>query len=91
VEYVAALYAKQPKEGSAGLSTNDLIDLGNVAGIDPGPFGECVRSGRHAGRVDALTEDAVKMGVRGTPTVLVNGKPVSPDPQAVTDAVAAAT
>jgi protein-disulfide isomerase len=90
VDYATALYAQQPAEGSAGLSDTQLINLGSVAGITDSGFAECVRSDRHLAWVDGVTEQAVKRGIRGTPTVLVNGKQVDADPQAITDAVAAA-
>jgi protein-disulfide isomerase len=90
VEYTTALYAQQPAEGSAGLSEAQLVNLGSVAGItDPG-FAGCVRADRHLAWVDGVTEQAVKRGIRGTPTVLVNGEQIDTDPQAITDAVATA-
>jgi protein-disulfide isomerase len=91
VDYMAALYAQQPAEGSAGLSQTQLINLGSVAGVDAATFGECVRADRHVAWVAGVTEQAVKRGITGTPTVLVAGKPVDADPTAITDAVAKAT
>jgi protein-disulfide isomerase len=88
VEYATALYAQQPAEGSAGLTAAQLVDLGSVAGITDAGFAQCVRGERHLAWVDGVTERAVKRGIRGTPTVLVNGKQVDPDPQAITTAVA---
>lgn len=91
VEYATALYAQQPAEGSAGLTQTQLVNLGSVAGITDDGFARCVRADRHLAWVDGVTERAVKAGVRGTPTIMVNGRQVTPDPQAIDDAVAAAT
>jgi protein-disulfide isomerase len=88
VDYVAALYAQQPAEGTAGLSQAQLINLGAVAGVNDDAFAQCVRDDRYAAWVDGVTEQAVRRGITGTPTVLVDGKPVTADPQAITDAVA---
>jgi protein-disulfide isomerase len=91
VDYAAALYAQQPAEGSAGLSPAQLINLGAVAGVDGAAFAQCVRDDRHAAWVDAVTERAVRRGITGTPTVLVDGKLVNADPTAITEAVARST
>jgi len=87
VDYATALYAQQPAEGSAGLSETQLVNLGSVAGLTDPAFEQCVRTDKYLAWVDGVTERAVKKGVRGTPTVLVNGQAVDADPQAVTDAV----
>ena len=91
VEYAAALYAQQPAEGSAGLSETQLVNLASVAGITDPAFEQCVRTDKHLAWVDGVTEQAVKKGVRGTPTIMVNGQAVDADPQAITDAVAKAS
>ena len=91
VEYAAALYAQQPAEGSAGLSETQLVNLASVAGITDPAFEQCVRTDKHLAWVDGVTEQAVKKGVRGTPTIFVNGQSVDADPQAITDAVAKAS
>jgi protein-disulfide isomerase len=91
VEYATALYAQQPATGSAGLTETQLVNLGSVAGITDGGFAPCVRSEGHRAWVHRVTERAAKAGVRTTPTVLVNGRRVAPDPQAIAEAVAAAT
>jgi protein-disulfide isomerase len=88
--YVAELYKRQRPEGSAGLSNDELVTAAASAGItDPG-FATCVNDGRYRDWVSHVTDTAIERGVTGTPTVLVNGKPVQPDPQAVQAAVNAA-
>jgi protein-disulfide isomerase len=71
----------QPNEGSAGLSDQQLIDLGTQVGA-PASFGSCVTSGKYSKAVTAETNRAAKdTSLRaqgsnsfGTPTVTVNGK-----------------
>jgi protein-disulfide isomerase len=79
--YHDKLYAEQPKEGSAGLTNQELIDKGNQVGAPPA-FAQCVTSGKYIRTVQVQTQraggDASLRGPGkqyfGTPTVLVNGK-----------------
>jgi protein-disulfide isomerase len=87
VEYATVLYARQPAEGSAGLTDATLIELAGTAGIDTTTFGQCVNSGRYAGWVADVTQAAAKHNVNGTPTVLVKGRSVNPTVAAITAAV----
>jgi protein-disulfide isomerase len=71
----------QPHEGSAGLTDQQLIDLGNQVSA-PAAFASCVTSGRYSKAVTAETNRAAKdpslrgqgSNSFGTPTVMVNGK-----------------
>ncbi|MET8365763.1 thioredoxin domain-containing protein [Micromonospora sp. NPDC005194] len=90
-EYAKALFAKQPPEGSAGLSDDELIDTGVGVGLDRGSFGGCVSDGTYKTWTEHVTEEASRSDVTGTPTVLVNGQPLADrSPQGLTAAVAAA-
>lgn len=79
--YHDKLYAEQPKEGSAGLTDQELIDKGNQVGAPPA-FAQCVTSGKHIRAVQVETQRAGgDVSLRGpgkdsfgTPTVVVNGK-----------------
>jgi len=70
--FVDALFAKQPKEGTAGLSDDDLkkmaTDVGS-ASID-----KCVDDKTYRPYVKYTTKEAAAIGVTGTPTVFVDGK-----------------
>ena len=90
--YHGLLYANQPPEGSAGLTDDQLIQLGRQAGATGDTFASCVRDRRYADFVSRITDQASRDGIFGTPTVLVNGKPVQPvDLATVRTAVEAAT
>lgn len=89
-QYLKLLYGNQPEEGTAGLTSEKLTELGKQAGAGPG-FAECVTSDRYLPWVSALTDQASKDGLSATPTVKVNGQQVqSPTPDAVQAAVQAA-
>ncbi|MFG2045819.1 DsbA family protein [Micromonospora sp. NPDC048935] len=90
-EYAKALFAKQPPEGSAGLSNDELIDVGAGVGLDRGSFGGCVKDGTYRTWTDHVTDEASRSKVTGTPTIMVNGQPLeNPTPDALNAAVAAA-
>ncbi|MEV7328859.1 thioredoxin domain-containing protein [Micromonospora sp. NPDC093244] len=90
-EYAKALFAKQPPEGSAGLSNDELIDIGAGVGLDRGSFGGCVKDGTYRTWTAHVTDEASRSDVTGTPTILVNGQPLADrSPQGLTAAVAAA-
>lgn len=72
--YAGALFANQAELGNP--SSQQLVELGKDAGISSDSFAECVRSGRHEGTVRQATQRALASGVRGIPTVLVNGTEV---------------
>ncbi len=89
-EYVTALYQRQPPENSAGLSDDELVSIGRAVGITTSTFKADVESDKYHEWVEFVTAKADERGVRGTPTVYVNGKQVENTVQALTAAVDAA-
>jgi protein-disulfide isomerase len=82
----------QPAEGSHGRTDAQLIGYGRQAGITGAnltTFQNCVNSEQHKALVEAITENASKRGVSGTPTVLVNGKKLGTVDQKSLDAAIA--
>lgn len=77
LDYVAALFANQPAENSAGLSDDELVSLA------PGSesIADCVAGAEYAAWSQATTEQALAgpipgselPSISGTPTVLVDG------------------
>jgi len=76
--YHELLFADQPPEGSAGLSYDQLVQLGRQAGATGTAFETCVRNRPYADFVARISEQASRDGILGTPTVLVDGRPVQP-------------
>ncbi|MBM0261159.1 thioredoxin domain-containing protein [Micromonospora sp. 4G55] len=90
-EFTDALFARQPAEGSAGLSNDELIDIGAGVGLNRDEFGSCVKDGTYKPWTEKVTEDASRSGVTGTPTIKVNGREVADrTPAGITAAVEAA-
>jgi protein-disulfide isomerase/uncharacterized membrane protein len=51
-----------------------LKEGAKVLGLDLDSFNECVETARYMPKIQADIEEAVKVGLEGTPTVFVNGK-----------------
>ncbi|GAC1491628.1 MAG: hypothetical protein NVS2B15_11010 [Pseudarthrobacter sp.] len=71
-EFVDALFAKQPAEGSAGLSDNELKKMATDIGAKP--IDSCVDDKTYRPFVKFTTKQAAAIGVTGTPTVFVDGQ-----------------
>jgi protein-disulfide isomerase len=71
-EFVDSLFAKQPAEGSAGLSDNDLKKMATDIGAKP--IDTCVDDKTYRPFVKFTTKQASAIGVTGTPTVFVDGQ-----------------
>ncbi|BCB84913.1 hypothetical protein Psuf_022260 [Phytohabitans suffuscus] len=85
-EYAKALFAQQPAEGSAGLSDDQLIQIGRSVGLGDA-FAQAVRDGKYKPWTAHVTDEASGDRVNGTPTVRVGGKDVQPSSQAILAAV----
>ncbi|MFG2056711.1 DsbA family protein [Micromonospora sp. NPDC048930] len=90
-EFTDQLFAKQPPENSAGLSDDELIDIGAGVGLNRDDFGSCVKDGTYKSWTEHVTDEASKAGVTGTPTIKVNGTNVQDrTPEGIRAAVEAA-
>jgi protein-disulfide isomerase len=86
-----ALYAEQPAEGGPGLSDERLLQLAVAAGAPEAQAKADIDGLTFKAWTAKVTEDASKAGVNQTPTLIVNGKPLTDhSPQAVAAAVTAA-
>ncbi|GAB3269528.1 hypothetical protein GCM10027449_03750 [Sinomonas notoginsengisoli] len=70
-DFLAALYAQQPAEGSSGLSDQKLKDIAKGLGAD---ISQAVDDKTYRPQVKYDTQLASSSGVTGTPTVYVDGK-----------------
>ena len=89
--YAHELFVRQPAEGGPGLSDAELADIGRAVGLTDTAFAGCLAEAPYLDWPSYVTEQAVALGVGGTPTVLVAGAMVEPEPQAIAAAVAAAS
>jgi protein-disulfide isomerase len=86
-EFITAMYAKQPAEGSAGLTDDEIVQIGAGVGLIDPAFAQCVRAEKYSGWMAGNTDAAAAQNINGTPTVKVNGKTIDPTADALTAAV----
>lgn len=67
-------------ENYAGLEEATLIQYAGQAGLDQPIFESCLTSGRMARKVQASDNEARRLGLRGTPGFVINGRPLPAPP-----------
>ncbi|GAB3612272.1 DsbA family protein [Humibacter ginsengisoli] len=78
----SALYAKQPKEGTGGLTNAKILSILKGAGVSSSDITKCVNNTRFTSWLNAATKRATTQKLPnsnvttfgGTPTVIVNGQ-----------------
>jgi protein-disulfide isomerase len=75
--YSNLLFHDQPKN-VAGLTDNQLIQVGGMAGMINPAFAECLRAGTYDTWVAKQNAQAAQEHITSAPTVLVNGVAVAP-------------
>jgi protein-disulfide isomerase len=63
-------------ENQSKLAVPQLKELATTVGLDTTQFNQCLDSGRHFQTVSKDLQDAMKVGVSGTPAFFVNGRPL---------------
>lgn len=75
-EYHDKLFDSQSGENQGAFNKDNLKRFAVELGLDTQAFDECLDSGKYTSLVQNETQAAQSLGVRSTPTFLVNGKPV---------------
>lgn len=75
-EYHDLLFSSQNGENKGTFSKENLKKLAGGLGMDTEVFGSCLDSGKHSELIQSDTSLAQQIGVRSTPSFLVNGRPV---------------
>lgn len=75
-EYHDLLFENQNGENKGAFNNDNLLGLAKLAGLDVEAFQTCLESQKYAGLVSSQTEFSQSIGVRSTPSFLVNGVPV---------------
>ncbi|UVJ40365.1 DsbA family protein [Arthrobacter sp. CJ23] len=71
-DFFNLLFERQPAEGSAGISDNDLKKLATDAGS--ASIDSCIDTKQFRPYVKYSTQEAAAIGITGTPTVFIDGK-----------------
>lgn len=75
-EYHDKLYGSQSGENQGTFSKDSLKKFATDLGMDSSPFNECLDSGKYTQLIQEESRMASSIGVRSTPTFLINGKAV---------------
>jgi len=87
VEFTHELFVGQPPEGGAGLTDQEITEIGVKAGVGQAAFASCLGEGRYADWPTFVTARSGQAGVEGTPTVHVQGVDIEPDAESLAAAV----
>jgi protein-disulfide isomerase len=75
-DYYTKLFTEQGGENMGGFSKPNLQRFAGELGLDAARFNQCLTSGKYTASVFDDINQAASKGVRGTPTLFVNGQPV---------------
>ena len=75
-EYHDKLYDSQSGENQGAFSKDNLKQFAEELGLDTSTFNECLDSGKYTQLVQEESSMASSIGVRSTPTFLINGQAV---------------
>jgi protein-disulfide isomerase len=91
-EYHETLFRNQARWSAASMPSSAFEQYADEVGLEGGAFVSCLNSDAHAKTVTATMQLGQRMGVRTTPTVLINANGTtrslnSVDFQAISDAI----
>jgi len=72
-EYHYKLFAEQRGENQGAFRPERLKQFGSELGLDRDEFDACLDSHRHIDLIERERQEAVSLGARGTPTLVING------------------
>jgi len=73
-EFYEKLYSEQAGENVGAFAKVNLEGFAAELGLQTDQFNQCLASGKYTEKVKSETLEAQNLGLRGTPSLLVNGK-----------------
>jgi protein-disulfide isomerase len=73
-DYYDKLFEEQAGENVGAFSKENLKRFASDLGLDRDQFDQCLDSGKYTEKVQQETAQGQQAGVRGTPTLFVNGQ-----------------
>lgn len=73
-DFYNKLFEEQAGENVGAFSKENLKRFASDLGLDQGQFDQCLDSGKYTEKVQQETAQGQQAGVRGTPTLFVNGQ-----------------
>jgi protein-disulfide isomerase len=68
------IFEGQGEWAGAGDAGDHFREYARANGLDLGPYDDCMKSGKYAGRIQASYEEGTRLGVGSTPTLLVGDR-----------------
>ncbi len=75
-EYHDMLYSSQSGENQGAFNKDNLKKFAKDLGLDTSTFNDCFDSGKYTQLIQDESSTASSIGVRSTPTFLINGQPL---------------
>ena len=75
-EYHDLLFDRQAGENQGAFAKDNLKRFAGDLGLNAEAFNQCLDSGKYAQFVKSQSENARSLGVRSTPTFVLNGQPI---------------
>jgi len=75
-EYHDKLFTSQQGENQGAFNKDNLKQLAADMNLDTQAFNECLDSGKYNAFIQEQTSGAQQLGVRSTPSFVVNGTPI---------------
>lgn len=63
-------------QGKADFTQANLKTFAGKLGLDTNTFGQCLDSKKYANKVSQDAKDGVNLGLKSTPSFVINGKPI---------------
>ncbi len=73
-EFYEKLYSEQSGENAGAFAKVNLEGFAAELGLQTDQFNQCLASGKYTEKVKSETLEAQNLGLRGTPSLLVNGE-----------------
>jgi protein-disulfide isomerase len=85
--YHDILFANQGAENDGGYNDSRLKQFAAAVGLDTADFNSCFDSGIYEDQVESSTDAAAALGVKGTPTIFVDGVRVETSVEGISAAI----
>jgi protein-disulfide isomerase/uncharacterized membrane protein len=82
-KYFEMIDAQFTRQRKGGLDMRALREIAAGLGLDPDRFQASVERGAHLDQIRAIREDLRSLGIRGVPTVMINGRVVDGESRTV--------
>lgn len=76
--YHDRLFVEAASRGQAGFQLERLIDYAGDLDLDEDAFRQCMTSQKYRTAVDESVNEAIRLGLNSTPSILINGQPAEP-------------